>query len=516
MKRRHVLKATVASVLLVHPAVRAQMMNHSGMMGQSHGMDMGNNAVPEMGHGMMSHGTGGNLMPVESMPEGLPLDALPMLVNKSGKTGLFKATIEAAPTTLTVAGRKPTEFWLYNGQLPGPQIQAYEGDEVEITFVNNLPEPTTIHWHGMPVPSEQDGNPQNSVAPGEQRVYKFSLPEGSAGTYWYHPHPHGKTAMQVARGLAGTFVVKSRTDPLQALPEQYWMISDLRLNHQAEIPPNTMMDWMDGREGQFVLINGQRNPAIRVGTATRVRIWNSCAARYLQLEIPGCQWQLLGTDGGLLEQAQPPVDTLFLAPAERVEVLITAPEDMQTPLISRYYDRAKMMMREAPTDMLLAHVSVQKQATPVLPAVLKKFEALEQPVASKYVEFSEHDMPHDMGQGMSDNMMQNMFLVNGKSFDMQRVDLRSRVGDVEEWHIYNNSHMDHPFHLHGTQFVVTVREQNGIKRVEPFHAWRDTVNLRPYETVTFLVKQSMPGLRMFHCHILEHEDLGMMANLLVE
>ena len=515
MKRRHILKATAASLLLVHPAVRAQMMNHTGMMGQSHGMDMGN-GMQGMGHGMMSHGASGNLMPVDSMPAGLPLEALPTLTNTSSKAGVFKATIQAAPTTLTVAGRKPTEFWLYNGQLPGPQIEAYEGDEVEITFVNNLPEPTTVHWHGMPVPSEQDGNPQNSVAPGEQRVYKFTLPEGSAGTYWYHPHPHGKTAMQVARGLAGTFVVRSKADPLQVLSEQHWMISDLRLNQQAEIPPNTMMDWMDGREGQFVLINGQRNPTIRVGTATRVRIWNNCAARYLQLEIPGCQWRLLGTDGGLLERVQAPVNTLFLAPAERAEVLITAPTDMQAPLISRYYDRSKMMMRETPADLSLAHVSVQKQATPVLPAVLRKFDTLAQPVTTKRVEFSEHDMPHDMGQGMSGNMMQNMFLVNGKSFDMQRVDLRSRVGDVEEWHIYNNSHMDHPFHLHGTQFMVTQREQNGVKQAEPIKAWRDTVNLRPYETVTFLVKQTMPGLRMFHCHILEHEDLGMMANLLVE
>lgn len=514
MKRRHVLKATAASLLLVHSGVRAQMMNHGAMMGQSHGMS-GGSAMPGMGHGMMSHGSA-NLMPVDSMPAGLALDALPTLKNVSANTGVFKATLEAAPTTLTVAGRKPTEFWLYNGQLPGPQITAYEGDEVEITFVNRLPEPTTVHWHGMPVPSDQDGNPQNSVAPGERRVYRFTLPEGSAGTYWYHPHPHGKTAMQVARGLAGTFVVKSKTDPLRALPEQHWMISDLRLNQQAAIPPNSMMDWMDGREGQFVLINGQRNPTIQVGTGTRVRIWNSCAARYLQLEIPGCQWQVVGTDGGLLEQAQAPVDTLFLAPAERVEVLITAPADMQAPLISRYYGRAKMMMRETPTDISLAHVTVQKQASPDLPAELRSFEALGIPVASKRVEFSEHEMPHDMGQGMPENMMQNMFLVNGKSFDMERIDLRSKVGDVEQWHIYNNSHMDHPFHLHGTQFMVTDREQNGVKRAEPFKAWRDTANLRPYETVTFLVKQSMPGLRMFHCHILEHEDLGMMANLLVE
>lgn len=515
MKRRHVLKATAASLLLAHPVARAQMMNHQEMMGQHHRMGA-SHAMPAMGDGMRAHGSGRNLLPVDRMPSGLPLEALPKLVNQSLQAGVFKATIEAAPTTLTVAARKPTEFWLYNGQLPGPQIEVYEGDEVEITFINNLPETSTIHWHGMPVPSDQDGNPQNSVAPGAQRVYKFRLPEGSAGTYWYHPHPHGKTAMQVARGLAGTFVVKAKNDPLKDLPEQHWMISDLRLDQQAGIPPNTMMDWMDGREGQFVLINGQRDPAITVSTRTRIRVWNNCAARYLQLVVPGCQWQLLGTDGGLLEHAQPPTDTLFLAPAERVEVLLLAPADMQVELLSRYYDRSKMMVRDDPSDITLAHLSVKKEAPVLLPDQLRVFAELGLPVATKHVEFSEHEMPHDMGQGMSNSMMQNMFLVNGKSFEMDRVDLRSRVGDVEEWRIFNNSHMDHPFHVHGTQFMVTARESNGRKQLEPFKAWRDTVNLRPYETVTFLVKQDMPGLRMFHCHILEHEDLGMMANLLVE
>lgn len=463
------------------------------------------------GHEMMPHAAQ-DLMALEKMPSKHALTELVQLKNSSRKPQHFQATLVAEPAVLTVADRKKTEFWLYNGQLPGPQITVNEGDTVEILFKNNLPEPTTIHWHGLPVPSDQDGNPQNAVPAGEERAYTFTLPKGSAGTYWYHPHPHGRTSAQVAKGLAGTFIVRAQDDPLAHLPEQHWMFSDLRLDTQGEIPENTMLDWMNGREGQFVLINGQRQPDITLTTHTRLRIWNSCAARYLRLAIPGCQWQLLGTDGGLLETAQAPVEELFIAPAERVEVVLIANEASSKTLINRYYDREKMMVEEDAVDITLAHVSIQQKEALSLPEVLRPFSDLGAPVASKTVELSEAPMDHDDHQ-MSMTDMHDMFFINDKTFDMERIDFESNVGDVEEWRIFNNSHMDHPFHLHGTQFQVVQRELNGTITPEPFKAWRDTVNLRPNETVIFHVKQSMPGVRMLHCHILEHEDLGMMANL---
>ena len=130
--------------------------------------------------------------------------------NTSKAPGVFHATLTAAPVTLPLIASGPTELWAYNASLPGPLIEVFEGDTVEILFVNRLPQPSTIHWHGLPVPSEQDGNPQDAVAPGAQRIYKFTLPEGCAGTYWYHPHPHGFTAEQVFRGLAGTFIVRAK------------------------------------------------------------------------------------------------------------------------------------------------------------------------------------------------------------------------------------------------------------------------------------------------------------------
>ncbi|MWR77433.1 multicopper oxidase domain-containing protein, partial [Escherichia coli] len=137
---------------------------------------------------------------------------------------------------------KETEFWAYNGQLPGPQIEVFEGDTVEIEFINHLPQPSTVHWHGLDVPNEADGNPMDMVEPQGKKVYRFTLPQGSAGTYWYHPHPHDHVSEQVYKGLAGTFVVKAKNDPLAHLPEQHWVISDLRLNADGTIPANTMLD----------------------------------------------------------------------------------------------------------------------------------------------------------------------------------------------------------------------------------------------------------------------------------
>ena len=166
------------------------------------------------------------------------------------------------------------------GLVVGPLIDVREGDTVEIKFVNKLPQPSTIHWHGLPVPPDRDGNPSDPVAPGASRVYRFTLPKGSAGTYWYHPHPHMMTAEQVFRGLAGPFVVRAADDPLAGWPERNLFVSDLKLARDGTIAPNDMMDWMNGREGQFVLVNGARRPRIDVAGDERWRVWNACSARY--------------------------------------------------------------------------------------------------------------------------------------------------------------------------------------------------------------------------------------------
>ena len=530
MKRRDFFKLTLGASLLSSLPLRSVAQ---GMMGH-HGSMAGGMA----GHGMMA---GQGLMPIEKMPAGQALQALPVLKNSSQRKGLFTAKITASAEQQVLAGGKKTELWLYNGQIPGPLIELFEGDQVEIEFENKLDQATTIHWHGLPVPSDQDGNPQDAVLPGESRFYRFTLPEGCAGTYWYHPHPHGKSGEQVAHGLGGTIIVRSTDDPLRSLQEQHWVISDLRLNMDGHIPANTGPDWMNGREGQFVLLNGQRQPHIQAGTGNRIRVWNSCSARYLNLHIPGASLIQVGTDGGLLEQPRPAVKSLLLAPAERVEFFIQADKDLQSTLQALYYDRQKMMVQERPETLTLATVQIQRQDRE-LPQQLRAIAAIPAASSTAKVVFSEvmpmnHDMPMQSGssstaqasmdhQGMAGmdsaemmpgmSAMRSMFRINNKVYDMDRIDLRCPVGQWQYWDVVNDSHMDHPFHLHGTQFQVLARQTGMHSAAEPFRAWRDTVNLRPNETVRLAFRQELPGLRMFHCHILEHEDLGMMAQLMVE
>ncbi|WP_261531096.1 multicopper oxidase domain-containing protein, partial [Burkholderia multivorans] len=248
----------VAAASLVARGAWAQHAGHAGMAGMDDMHDM-----PGMG-GMSGHGQHGNrpapaaLAAPDALPAGAPLPALRTLVNESREPGTFRATLIAQPVARPLLrGARPTTFWQFgagaDGPVVGPLIDVREGDTVEIRFENKLPQPSTIHWHGLPVPPDQDGNPSDAVAPGASRVYRFTLPKGSAGTYWYHPHPHMMTAEQVFRGLAGPFVVRAADDdPLAGWPERHLFVSDLKLARDGTIPPNDMMDWMNGREGQFV------------------------------------------------------------------------------------------------------------------------------------------------------------------------------------------------------------------------------------------------------------------------
>jgi len=502
MRRRDFVEKALGALAasIVAPLLRAQDMGHmDGMEGMTH-----------------------SLAAVDALPAGASLRELPRLGNESSTRGVFRAELIARPTQVElIPGIKSTR-WLYNGTPIGPLIDVREGDTVEIRFVNHLPQPSTIHWHGLPVPAAQDGNPRDRIEPGRSRVYRFTLPPGSAGTYWYHPHPHMLSAEQVFRGLAGPIIVRATDDPLAGLPERHLFVTDLKLAADGSVAPNDMMDWMNGREGQFALVNGQRRPRIAVAGSERWRIWNASNARYLRLTLGGYEFAQVGTDGGLLAAPRPGLTELLLAPAERAEIVVPARSAGTALLAADAYDRHKMSMSQGsvpPNALLpLADVDFVPGAARALPITLRALTSLGEPKAVKKVVFTERmDMEAMRKAGVAANERPRgmKFLINGKTFDLGRVDLVGRRGEVELWEIDNQSDMDHPFHLHGTQFQVVEREQNGVSVNEPYLAWRDTVNVRPREKVRFKTVQQSEGIRMFHCHILEHEDLGMMGQLQV-
>ena len=468
------------------------------------------------GGGMGGGGMGGFMpglpfAPGASLAPGLALRDLPKLANESALAGRFTASLAAAPSNTSLVEGRTTALWLYNGLFPGPVVEVREGDRVRIALENRLPLDTTAHWHGLPVPADQDGNPMDPVRPGTTRVYEFDVPVGTAGTYWYHPHAHGTVAEQVSRGLAAPFIVRAANDPLAAIPEVTMLVTGIRLDGNGQVSPNGPLDFTMGRQGEQLLVNGGRLPVhtVQPGATQRWRILNATSSRYLRLALDGHAFTLVGTDGGLLGAPVGPLAEIVVAPAQRVEIVVavtTAPGARFTLRALRHVSDTMGMGTYSSEDLLtLATTTAAPVASIALPATLRPVVDPGPAVAARRVVLSQS------GMGMMGAMFG--FLIDGRSFDMNRVDFVSTQGAVESWDIVNDTFMDHPMHLHGTQFQLVSRESGGRVTPAPHAAWIDTVDVPAGTTATIKVRQDLPGRRMFHCHILEHEDAGMMAVL---
>jgi bilirubin oxidase len=411
---------------------------------------------------------------------------------------------------LTIIPGTTSAAYAYNGRVPGPMLQAYEGDKVIVHFINKLPEPSTIHWHGLHIPNKSDGSPYYPVAPGKRFDYVFTLAKGSAGTYWYHPHPDHSTGRQIGKGLFGSFVVRAHDDPLPAsIVDKVIVLSDNRFKPDGTIDfadpasPQGGIDFENGRECVHIFVNGEMDPTltIRSGEVQRWRIINASAARVFRLAIPGQTMIHVGSDGGLFER---PVEVkeILVANSERVEVLVrgTGAPGSTTVLQTLPYDRYAPNTRPADWDKTrdLAKLQYTDEAPvePIsIPATLRKIPVLDTLLAKRTRVFA-------LQQGF----------INGKLHDMNRIDERVKLGDTEIWKIENLVGMDHPFHLHGFQFQVIDRD--GVPEAQ--RTWKDTINVPKHSVARIIVRfADFPGKWMYHCHILDHEDHGMMGVLLV-
>jgi bilirubin oxidase len=402
---------------------------------------------------------------------------------------------------------KSTVGYAYNGRVPGPLLEVYEGDKVIVHFRNRLPEASTIHWHGLHIPNAFDGSPFHPVAAGTDFDYVFTLQKGSAGTYWYHPHPDHNTGSQIARGLFGSLIVRDRNDPLRGIPEKLIVLSDNRFHPDGSIDiadPESMqggIDFENGRECSHIFVNGQIEPTItiRPGEIQRWRVINASAARVFRLAIPGQTMLHVGSDGGLFEHPVE-VNDIVLANSERIELLVkgTGAPGSATVLQTLPYDRYSPQTRpqdwDKPRDLLkLQYTAWASPKHVVIPSSLRAIPAIDTSLAVRTRVFA-------LGQGF----------INGKLHDMNRVDETGKLGDVEIWQIENIVGMDHPFHLHGFQFQVIDRDG----KPEPFRSWKDTINVPKHSTVRIIVRLAdFAGKWMYHCHILDHEDHGMMGVL---
>ncbi len=431
----------------------------------------------------------------------------PVLRNASSRAHTVEVTITAAPGRAVLLPGHVTDVWAYNGSVPGPTLEAHEGDRVIVHFHNRLPEATSIHWHGVHVPAGMDGSPLNPVGPGESYDYVFTVPMGSAGTYWYHPHPDGRSAYQVAMGLYAAFIVRPAHDPLAGVPDKVLLLWDNRFRTDGSIdfpkPQSTQseIDLENGREGNVLFVNGRVMPSVTIGRGEvqRWRVINASAARVYRLAIPGRPLVHVGSDGGLFETPVEEPDVL-VANSERVEVLVRGtgqPGDsamFETLPYDRYMPQTRPADWNTPRALIVVRTTHAPPRAPTpIPAVLRPVPALD-----TLLSVATHVIT--MSQG----------LINGRTMDMTRDDVSARLGTTEIWEVENVVGMDHPFHLHGFEFQMLDRD--GVP--EPYRSWKDVVNVPKHSVVRLVVRyEDYPGRWMFHCHILDHEDEGMMGIL---
>lgn len=443
--------------------------------------------------------------------------------------GLVEVAMDARSSFVDIAGQERL-LYSYSGEIPGPHIEASPGDTLRIRFTNALAEPTNLHFHGLHIPPTGTGDDVfRKIASGETFTYEFKIPtDHPGGVVYYHPHYHGTVAQQILGGLGGMIVVRGAVDELpeiQAAQEEFAFLKDFSIAENWLAADAWETGLMAGREGGLLTVNGEVNPIWEMPASglMRLRLVNASNARFYRLALEDHPFYLIGTDGHPLE-APVLLSELLLVPGERADVLVQAQPEIapgQTfKLMNLPYRRGGMGMgggmgmmghngggASGSDSQELARLSyglnVGSNTVTALPAALIPLASLEQPSQIRRFTLNHGMAP---GQGM-------VFLIDGQPFDHSRIDTRVKLGTVEDWEVSNTGVMDHPFHLHVNPFQVISR--NG--QPEPFTAWKDTVLVKPGETLRLRVKfADFPGKTVYHCHILDHEERGMMGVIEME
>jgi FtsP/CotA-like multicopper oxidase with cupredoxin domain len=448
-------------------------------------------------HSPAAHATGG---PVEhaAPPEAAASQdrARQAAIPDPGRS-VVRVELDAREMDWEFTPQTATRAWGFNGQVPGPVIEAQVGDVLEVHVTNRLPEPTSIHWHGLRIPPAMDGTDmvQQPVGPGETFTYRFRLPD--AGTFWYHPHANETT--QLERGLYGALIVRGPAEP-ELDAERVLVLDDLKLDRDGQIkPPGWVVEQHDGRQGPTRLVNGRQEPelAMAAGQVERWRIVNASSARYVRLSIGGRPFTILGTDGGLIEEPVTVTEAL-LVPGDRVDLAVGPFAEGETvEVISLRYDRRTIARSR---DERFATIRVG-DAAPSRAVIGKRLRDIEPLVAD------DAQANREVHLGVRPSLRAGVkFVVNKEPHHRDRP---VKVGELQVWDVVNDTLMDHPFHLHG--FFFQVLAVDGQRPA--FRSWEDTVNVPPRSRVRIAwMPDDRVGEWMYHCHILEHHASGMMGH----
>ncbi|MDD5271304.1 MAG: multicopper oxidase family protein [Methylovulum sp.] len=460
----------------------------------------------------------------------------PPVLASSG--GTLQTTLRATTKATTVAGELITGTMTYNGQYPGPTLQVKPGDHILLTVRNNLdmsaapapkahpgathshasamtaPPANTLntHFHGMhvsPLPKADDIYLE--IPFGGHYDYDFQIPaDHPGGLYWYHPHVHGVVDSQIYAGLAGLLVVEGGAAQIPALQGVRKRLMALKNIMIANGALSTNINPPD----ETHTINGQLLPtiAIRPGETQLWQVANIGNEPYYKLRLQGHTFTVVAEDGAMLWESYT-TDTLLMPPGKRFEFTVTGGKAGSYAFKTLGYNSGPFG-DWAPTQLATLVVAGKADTPRTVPVQLGAPPAyLTGPVAkSRYLRFSE-------GFDLTTNTP--YFEINGKTFEALRNGAQIKLGSTEEWLIYNDSHLsvknggvaeDHPFHIHVNSFVVTEIDGVPVKS----YGTQDVVNVKPGEKV--LIRMAFPdfvGKSVFHCHILFHEDNGMMANFAI-
>ena len=467
-------------------------------------------------------------------------------------------SLTARPTQVPIFPGDPTSVWSFRGQVIkgdskslinlersylGPIIRVHQGQKIRIRFTNEIPDETIVHWHGLHVPAVMDGHPRYVIPKGDTYIYEFEV-RNRAGTYWYHPHPHGRTGTQVYGGMAGLFIVSDDEEEAAELPPNEYdiplVIQDRTFDNDNQLVymSGHRMEQMTGFLGDWIMVNGMPDFTLPVSTcAYRLRVLNGSNSRIYKLAWnDGRPLSVIGTDGGLLER---PVyrQYAFLSPGERLEIwadFSDSPVGFETSIISLPFDAGGMGGGRMGRGMMMGGGMAQNLSLPngagfsvfkikvtksvikqqTLPEVLSEIGPVQLDEAVNFYNPKQFYL----------TMRHMQWSINGRVFQMEDVadDEIVQLGSKEIWEFNNTGggmmhmmNMPHPIHLHGKQFRV-IERSGVIHEGYVDEGWKDTVLLMPGERVRILVDfNDYPGLFLYHCHNLEHEDMGMMRNYFV-
>ena len=458
----------------------------------------------------------------------------------TGQTVLIPPALDASlPVTLTLqedmhsfTGGAPTMSYGANGDVLGPTLIVHRGDAADWTVVNALPDSTTLHWHGMHVAAHNDGGPYTPIAPGAAWNPEFTVLD-PAGTFWYHPHLHHMTEHQVSMGVAGQIWVRDPVEQALDLPRTYG-VDEFPIILQTKDFDAMGMVLAGTNADDIPLVNATAGGTLAVpSSVVRLHLLNGASQRVFHLGFTDNHpFHLIATDGGLLPA---PVERtrLRLSPGERAEVLVDCGglEGTSFELLSFASELPSATYGAAQPGMGAGMVLTGYAGNPLngtdFPFMTLQVGPPGEVTSIPEVLDPSHVVPWTTGEVnrgftfspsvMGPNALNNPFVINGTPFAMDFINFEAQLGDIEVWQLTNNSPIGHPFHVHNTPFYLL--DRNGVAPGPEEAGLKDVVFVPAMQSARIILQfndfadPDMPY--MYHCHMLVHEDGGMMGAFVV-